>query len=308
MKDHSPDPITQKLIGAEGTAAVSSGVSSRPRNSTPFKARPKKEVPAAQRIYMPNNFSPSPHEVIIGRGRLVVNHPANKLVRKLVLQELDAYTQAVKKAEKSEVLTGILDAIRAHTQVGFGFVKFETATKRWFAVEEIVARSTIAQTFRDTLSGQYRSSRQFKNQIRRQRQEQSSSSSSSVSSSLAPIVSDDGDDGDESRCSGSSSSVFFSRANSKNNRRMTTASTELFLDCHSLSQRSAASGYQNKDWWQQGSQVISNLPSKVLSFAQTEVQYRLPQEDSEVFETLYEAFANAKSFSVDSLEPTPIWD
>ena len=310
--DHGPDPITQKLRGTQGArrtqgaSAASSRASSGPSKSTPRKARPTKDGAVTERFYMPNGYTPSPHEVIVGRGRRVVNHPANKLLRKLVLQELDAYTQADKKEEKSEVLTGINDAIRAHTQVGFGFVKFETATERWFAVEEIVARSTIAQVFRDTLSGQYRSSRQFKNHIRRQREYRQEQSSPSASSSLAPLVSEDGDDCGESRCSGTSSSSSCSSSISRTNSKK--CEFELFLNYHDLAKHTAASRNQHVDWWQQDCQAAPLLPSEMLSRAQTEVQHSLPQEDSQVFDALYEAFATAQSFSLDSLEPTPILD
>lgn len=62
-----------------------------------------------------------------------------------------------------KVLTTVKDG--SAEDVG-GFVKQDSKTKRWYAMEESSARTSTAQAFRDALSGTYRSSKQFKQQRR----------------------------------------------------------------------------------------------------------------------------------------------
>lgn len=51
---------------------------------------------------------------------------------------------------------------------GFGFVKFDTASKRWHAVPRTISRMNVAQAFRDYLSPCYRSSKHSKRHRRLQ--------------------------------------------------------------------------------------------------------------------------------------------
>ena len=159
-------PCPSLASGSSCGSLASLDLTGRLRNGTGRYIKPQ------DRDYLPCGYTPGPNEVIVGRGRRVSNHNANKVLRSLLEQELPAYTLAVRKHDKTQVISRILGKIKAKTDIGWGFVKRESATNRWFAVTEVVARSTIAQLFRDSLSEFYRSSRQAKLCRRKQGQQQ----------------------------------------------------------------------------------------------------------------------------------------
>lgn len=118
----------------------------------------------AQRM-LPKSFSPSVNEVMIGRGRKVANHIGNDRFQELIHAQLYDYSRAKTKASKSSIILRVLKAVREGSPVG-GFVKQDSKTKRWFTLEDAAARISTAQAFRDALSGNYRSSKQYKQQKR----------------------------------------------------------------------------------------------------------------------------------------------
>ena len=124
----------------------------------------KKDLP---RNFLPLSFVPHDTDVLIGRGRRVVNHPGNKSFRALVQGNLAAYSLAETKSKKSNIIVGIFQALKTASRETSGFVKFHSATKRWYVVDDANARISIAQAFRDSLSFEYKSSKQYK-QLKRQ--------------------------------------------------------------------------------------------------------------------------------------------
>lgn len=123
------------------------------------------------RIYsaptLPLDFEPSSCHIIIGRGRAVKNHSANKKFDKLISIVAPEYQAANCKAEKGAILTRLMDKIHSEGP-NAGFVKKDPATGLWQPVDESLARTTAAQAIRNFLHSSYRSSKQFKQQRRLQ--------------------------------------------------------------------------------------------------------------------------------------------
>jgi len=104
--------------------------------------------------------------VIIGRGKSIQHHPANIRDRKLIQAHLADYSNAETKGLKSKILRKVLNDVRNSSANSLGFVKRDTITGRWFAVNDNSARISIAQAFRDGLQSDYRSSKANKAQTR----------------------------------------------------------------------------------------------------------------------------------------------
>jgi hypothetical protein len=105
------------------------------------------------------NFKPQPYTVIIGKGSLPAQAIGNRRLRVLVESNLEGYSKAKYKREKTTIVSNILFAIQGASPTG-GFVKFDG--KSWWEVADSTAREKIASTFRDYLHSQYRSSTKFK--------------------------------------------------------------------------------------------------------------------------------------------------
>ena len=136
---------------------------------------------AATRGLMPEGFVPSPDDVIIGRGKKIVAH--NVRFRAIIESELNEYSSAESKALKSSILVRVLAFVREVR--GGSFVKPDTKNGRWISVEDGLARTTIAQAFRDALHTTYRSSKRFKRRRRKQ-------GNTSLTSEETDDASDDG--------------------------------------------------------------------------------------------------------------------
>lgn len=115
--------------------------------------------------WLPKDFKPTKNEIMIGRGRRIQQHAGNLKLQSLVQLKAKAYSQNSDKTHKSFIISEIGMAIKQGSQYG-GFVKKDTKSGLWYVVSESCIRSTIAQTFRDTLSPNYRSSK-FSKQRRR---------------------------------------------------------------------------------------------------------------------------------------------
>lgn len=117
------------------------------------------------RLLMPAGFVPSPDDVVIGRGKHIIARNARFL--HIIETELETYRNAISKTLKSSILGRVFAFIR---EVRGGlFVKHDPHSGRWYTVEDTLARTTIAQSFRDALDTTYRSSKRFKRRRRKQR-------------------------------------------------------------------------------------------------------------------------------------------
>ena len=119
--------------------------------------------------FLPESYQPDATDILIGRGHRVETHAGNVWFRSLVASHLDMYSAAGNKSQKTRILLQVFQMAKSHSKIG-AFVKQDRATKRWFTIEDGSARITVAQAFRDALSFEYRSSKQFKQKHRHQKQ------------------------------------------------------------------------------------------------------------------------------------------
>ena len=96
------------------------------------------------------------HYRIIGRGKQVDTHSGNIRFQELIDSMQYDYSVASSKSEKTSIILSVVNQVKG------GFIKRHSGSKRWYKVEESIARMTVAQAFRNGLSGCYRSSKQFK--------------------------------------------------------------------------------------------------------------------------------------------------
>lgn len=128
--------------------------------------------------YLPDGFQPTESEVMIGRGRKILQHSGNVKLRELVQSKAKDYCKSGDKTLKSFIISEIGNRIKRESQHG-GFVKKDGSNGKWYVVSDSCVRATIAQTFRDCLSPNYRSSK-FSKQRRRWCQKTVTTSSSST--------------------------------------------------------------------------------------------------------------------------------
>ncbi|CAB9525373.1 Nitrilase family, member 2 [Seminavis robusta] len=119
------------------------------------------------RMVLPQQYSPGIDVVIIGRGKKVQQHPANIRFRALIQSQLENYSNAATKGLKSNILWRVLNEVRSYSASRLGFVKRDTETGRWYAIEDTSAKINISQAFRDGLNT-YKSSKKHKQKKRKQ--------------------------------------------------------------------------------------------------------------------------------------------
>jgi hypothetical protein len=130
---------------------------------------------SAHKTKLPHDFVPGTYTVICaGRGKLCSGSPGNKHLRSLVNSYLTPYSMAKNKAEKSSIVSAIVERVREASPVG-GFIKQED-NGEWWEVDDSFAREKIGCIFRDILHKQYRSSTKAK-QARKKIQDGSADSS-----------------------------------------------------------------------------------------------------------------------------------
>lgn len=115
--------------------------------------------------WLPADFKPGENEVIIGRGRKILQHSGNVKLRTLVQLKAKDYSESGDKTHKSFIISDIGIRIKRESSHG-GFVKKDNQSGKWYVVSDSCVRATIAQSFRDRLSPSYRSSK-FSKQRRR---------------------------------------------------------------------------------------------------------------------------------------------
>ena len=188
--DHGETPFSSQFQ-TRGSNNQSTKTTSR--NSTKTQSckekvmmnnKPKK---SKQVVRLPQSWEPTPTSIICGRGSIALEHEGNQRLRVLVKSHLKNYSESQCKFQKSRIVSEIVETVRRGSPDG-GFVKF--VDDGWVQVSERHSREKVGQMFRDCLHSKYKSSTQFKAQVRRSK---TSGDDSSQSSS--------GDGGDSSRAS-----------------------------------------------------------------------------------------------------------
>lgn len=120
--------------------------------------------PTTRSLVLPEEYVLGPQDVIIGRGKKCLRNPGNRRFRSLVQASLAAYSNALTKVKKSEIIMDVLNQVRGSGEDSAvaGFVKIDSSSGRYVQVEEASCRIAIAQAFRDALHNTYKSSKKHK--------------------------------------------------------------------------------------------------------------------------------------------------
>ena len=111
---------------------------------------------------LPEDFVPSPFDVICCRGRKAKTHPGNIYFQSLIQQNVEKYANAKDKITKTVIVSEIIDKIRERTTIDDGTVLGGSFVKQtggqWFDIGEVNARERVGQNLRDQVKGKYKSS------------------------------------------------------------------------------------------------------------------------------------------------------
>ena len=113
---------------------------------------------------LPYGFQPGPYDVICARGKYAWNSSGNRYFRSLVEEQVEQYASTKNKAERSVIVSNIVDTVRSKSSGG-GFIKQE-ADGGWVEVGDTLAREKVGQLFRNALASSYKSSNRSKKRRR----------------------------------------------------------------------------------------------------------------------------------------------
>jgi hypothetical protein len=117
-----------------------------------------------QKTLLPPTFKPLPYSVVIGRGKEPANATGNRRLTIFVKLQLQNYTKAKSRQEKSVIVSNVLETVQEACPGG-AFVKFDG--RNWWEVDDNTAREKIGSMFRDCLHSRYKSSTKAKMAKRR---------------------------------------------------------------------------------------------------------------------------------------------
>jgi hypothetical protein len=89
---------------------------------------------------------PSDFDVCCGRGKIYMNHPGNRVFKRLVRVNLRRYAGAPSNAEKSFIVSWIVGRLLS---TGSRFIKKSDATGKWYDIGEAQAREKTGRAIRD---------------------------------------------------------------------------------------------------------------------------------------------------------------
>lgn len=92
-----------------------------------------------RRVPLGTDFRPGKYTVLCGRGKVCSTSEGNSYLKSLVSENLEAYSGAASKLEKTSIVSDIVTSIRRH-ESGM-FVKFEAG--QWWAVDDAFAREKV---------------------------------------------------------------------------------------------------------------------------------------------------------------------
>jgi hypothetical protein len=148
-----PFPIPQQIISQAEEVLVAS-------------CRNSRSVSPDGTTLLPPNFVPGPFTVIIGTGTgSTKSASGNMRLRARVQAQLERYSAAKIRAEKSSIVTDILHGIQSECSGVAAFAKFDG--KNWLQLSEVAAREKVTSVFRDMLSHKYKSA--TKNKVQRKK-------------------------------------------------------------------------------------------------------------------------------------------
>jgi hypothetical protein len=106
------------------------------------------------------DYKPHDNAVLCGRGRMCKEACGNRRLQSICKTFLQEYAKDIGKKEKSEIVSKIMELVRASCAPSDGFVRFHD--DRWWEVNDVIARQKVTGVLRDSLSSKYKSSTQAK--------------------------------------------------------------------------------------------------------------------------------------------------
>mmetsp|Transcript_10297 Transcript_10297/g.25889 ORF Transcript_10297/g.25889 Transcript_10297/m.25889 type:complete len:250 (+) Transcript_10297:316-1065(+) len=127
----------------EGNAS-SSSLSSLVKGETALSSTKDSE----EWLELPEAFTPSKMDVIVGWARQNYHHEGNKMLRNLVRENVPRYMAARTKHDKGTIIVDILEAIRRESPTGVGLVRQNPQSGRWSYIGNDKAKDKIGHALR----------------------------------------------------------------------------------------------------------------------------------------------------------------
>mmetsp|Transcript_16027 Transcript_16027/g.20283 ORF Transcript_16027/g.20283 Transcript_16027/m.20283 type:complete len:195 (+) Transcript_16027:41-625(+) len=104
-------------------------------------------------IMLPDDFTPSSHDIICGKGKDCYDHKGNRWFRHIVSFYVDGYIAAKdSKFKKSKIVSDIFNKIRRYLGRNNGFVSRDRKNGNWCQVCAAKAREKIGHELRVAVS------------------------------------------------------------------------------------------------------------------------------------------------------------
>eukprot|EP00980_Cylindrotheca_fusiformis_P005561 scaffold1177_cov79-Cylindrotheca_fusiformis.AAC.3 len=131
---------------------VDRGLFDKERSLVPFDPRLHPRIPCASgnSRLLPSHFQPGNWDVVCHSGKEAHNHVGNRRFRLCIENNIQSYSAAKSRSEKSAIISEIVTSIRESSTQGGGFVRLDSNTRRWYEVGDKVARDKVGQTLRDS--------------------------------------------------------------------------------------------------------------------------------------------------------------
>lgn len=163
-----PEQPQSSSSAATKAAAVAAALAPTPAPTSRRRKKAKQQTPPSKdMIPLHPNFQPAKLDVICSRGKFAYNSPGNCWFRMMVEEQMDNYSNARTKTDKSLVVSVLINRVR-HANPEGGFVK--NYGGRWYCVSDRYSREKVGQQFRDLLHTKYRSSTKAKAEKRKKQQ------------------------------------------------------------------------------------------------------------------------------------------
>ena len=98
--------------------------------------------------YFPDGYEPTSKDILCGRGKGNLRHEGNQYFMKIIRANLQRYTDAPKRIDKSLVVSLIVSSLKDD---GYKFVRQDTKTRRWFQLSEPQVHEKTGHAIRDIL-------------------------------------------------------------------------------------------------------------------------------------------------------------
>lgn len=113
--------------------------------------------------FLPEGYEPTGKDILCGRGKGNLRHEGNQYFMKIIRANLQRYTDAPKRIDKSLVVSLIVSSLKDD---GYKFVRQDTKSRRWFQLSEPQVHEKTGHAIRDIL-------KKGGNQAQQQQQSQS---------------------------------------------------------------------------------------------------------------------------------------